>query len=192
MMRPDQRECDLCDLHKTRTNVVVADDAIRKCGIAIIGEAPGKDEDESSVPFVGKSGSKLRQYLYKYGKIKLGSNAIVLNTVSCRPPDNRQPTNREREACSNWLKLNLKIIDPRLVLAVGKVSADTFLETAYGPGVFYSHEYFNEGYENFKFDVFNIWHPSYLLRNGMKQDMLVPWIKWIKIFSMKARNLNLI
>jgi uracil-DNA glycosylase family 4 len=164
---PQQRDCDLCGLSLTRTQVVVSDGAIKPCRFVVVGEGPGADEDRLGVPFVGRSGKLLREFIERYIGLKLGKDIVVLNAVSCRPPDNRVPKQSEVEACNNWLRMNLAIIGPDYLLAVGKTAASSFIKGTPQNGTWYKDDELKKQWRDnrFHFSVLPIWHPAYILRN---------------------------
>ncbi len=122
-------ECQSCRLHEHRTNVVFgsgADDA----DLVIVGEGPGKHEDEQGLPFVGRSGDLLEQLLGEIGFTR--DQVYIANVVKCRPPQNRDPRPDEIEACKGYLREQLRLIDPRVVLTVGNFSSKLLLRTETG------------------------------------------------------------
>jgi len=176
---PRQRVCGMCRLRKTRRQVVVSDGGIRRCGVVVVGEAPGADEDERGKPFVGVSGRLLRRAVASYAGFVLGEDAVVLNTVSCHPPRNRDPKDDEKAACLNWLRLNLRRIKPKIVLSVGKHAAATFTSER-DRGIFLSRQYLYEMWREYGFIMMHVWHPSYLLRN---RKQLNEWHRHLRIFG---------
>jgi uracil-DNA glycosylase family 4 len=111
--------CSLCRLHKTTDNVCILGDGPRTCDIMIIGEAPGKSEEQQGLPFVGKSGKLLMDLLKKEGLRR--EDTYICNAVSCRPPDNRTPSKGEIKACKKWLDYQIAMVRPKFVLLVGNV-----------------------------------------------------------------------
>ncbi len=120
------KNCASCELHKTRNNIVFSDGNPETAKIVLIGEAPGKDEDEQGKPFVGIAGKRLNEYLEAAG-ISRKDDLYIINTVKCRPPNNRVPTNEEKEACKNFLVSQIKIIDPKLILLCGATALKSFI-----------------------------------------------------------------
>ncbi len=112
--------CRECRLYKSRKHAVPGEGSVTS-GIFLIGEAPGKNEDEQGRPFVGLSGKFLDKLLEKAGLSR--SEIFVTGSVKCRPPNNRIPKNDELKICKeNWLSRQIEIIDPRLVVLFGKVA----------------------------------------------------------------------
>ena len=121
------RPCVACpELAATRQHVVVGDvPAAGRPRFALVGEAPGATEDETGRPFVGKSGALLDQLLAEAGLSR--GEAAVLNIVKCRPPANRTPKATEVARCSGWLRRQLELLDPPVVVALGLSAAKWFL-----------------------------------------------------------------
>jgi DNA polymerase len=121
------RPCVACpELAAVRQHVVVGD--VPEGGrplFALVGEAPGATEDETGRPFVGRSGALLDQLLDEAGLSR--SEAAVLNIVKCRPPGNRTPKAPEVARCSGWLRRQLELLDPPVVVALGLSAAKWFL-----------------------------------------------------------------
>jgi uracil-DNA glycosylase family 4 len=112
--------CRSCPLHKGRTNVVTGDGNI-DARIMVVGEAPGRNEDESGQPFVGMAG-KFLNTLLEQAKLRR-EDVFVSNIVKCRPPDNRKPEQPEIDACADFLKQQIRIIDPKLIICLGGTAA---------------------------------------------------------------------
>ncbi len=119
--------CTACpELAATRQHVVVGDPPARgRARFALIGEAPGATEDGTGRPFIGKSGQLLDLLLGEAGLDR--AEAAVLNVVKCRPPGNRTPRTPEVARCSGWLRRQLELLDPSVVVALGLSSAKWFL-----------------------------------------------------------------
>lgn len=119
--------CSNCALRKTCAQVVPGEGSA-EAQILFIGEAPGKKEDESGRPFVGAAGKFLDEML---GIINLEREDVyIANVVKCRPPGNRDPLPEEAAACWPWLMGQIKIIDPKLIVTLGRHSMERFLPSA--------------------------------------------------------------
>ncbi len=115
-------KCQRCPLYKYITNKVPGE-GDPTSGIMFIGEAPGREEDKQGRPFVGPAGKLLTKMIEE----KLGiqrSKVYITNVLKCRPPNNRDPKPEEIEACSIWLKKQLEIIKPRVVVTLGRYSTE--------------------------------------------------------------------
>jgi DNA polymerase len=121
----EMRGCTLCPaLAATRTQVVVGQTP-PGARLLVVGEAPGAKEDALGEPFVGQSGRLLDRLLAEAGLPR--QEVAVLNTVKCRPPDNRVPTRAETERCRPWLEAQLVEVAPRLVVTLGVSASSWFL-----------------------------------------------------------------
>lgn len=121
------RRCTACEeLAATRDQVVVGDvPAAGRARLALVGEAPGADEDAAGRPFVGRAGRLLDELLAAAGLDR--GELAVLNVLRCRPPANRTPKPAEVARCRNWLDRSLELVRPELVVALGLTAATTFL-----------------------------------------------------------------
>lgn len=151
------KDCQNCQLWKGRNRFVYGEgnpDAI----CMVIGEAPGADENLQGRPFVGKAGQLLDKMLLAINIPR--EEVYIANIVKCRPPDNRNPEQSERIACLPYLKEQIDIIQPRLFLLLGLVSAQTLLETNKSMQELRSHPhtFMNK-------PAYVTYHPSALLRN---------------------------
>jgi uracil-DNA glycosylase len=119
------RTCTKCPLHESR-KIAVPGSGKRRAKVMIIGEAPGKEEDESGHPFVGSAGRFLDNVLEGTGLNR--EDFFITNTVKCRPPKNRVPKRLEIETCtSNYLFEQIELINPKLIVLLGGVAAKTML-----------------------------------------------------------------
>lgn len=116
--------CKLCDLYKNRTNVVVGEGR-ENADIMFVGEAPGKHEDETGRPFVGRAGEILNLLMESIGLDR--KNVYITSVVKCRPPSNRNPTREEVGTCMDYLNQQIQQIKPRIIVALGKIAASNLL-----------------------------------------------------------------
>jgi uracil-DNA glycosylase len=115
----EAKDCRRCPLHQTRTNVVFgAGDA--DADLMFVGEAPGRNEDEQGLPFVGQAGKLLDKLLGEIGMAR--EQVWICNTLECRPPGNRDPQPTEIEACSDFLDRQIELIEPRVICTLGNFS----------------------------------------------------------------------
>lgn len=154
----DIAQCTACRLCKTRTNTVpgVGDSSP---AWFVVGEAPGENEDKQSEPFVGKAGQLLDAMLAAVGK-KRGNGVYIANVIKCRPPGNRNPEPDEVAACAPYLRRQIELASPRLLLAAGKFSAQTLLDRDDTVGAMRA-----AGGHYRDIPVVVTYHPSYLLRS---------------------------
>ena len=119
--------CTACGLHKGRTQTVfgVGDE---KADWLLVGEAPGAEEDRLGEPFVGQAGRLLDNMLAAIG-LSRGENVYIANVLKCRPPGNRNPEPEEVAKCSPHLLKQIELIEPKLILAMGRFAAQTLLGT---------------------------------------------------------------
>ena len=120
--------CNKCSLAGTRTNVVFSD-GIPNSKLMLIGEAPGFYEDKQGKPFVGKAGQLLDKIFAAVGFTR-EKDVYICNTIKCRPPNNRNPLPEEKEACWEYLKSQIDILQPRLSLLFKNVAGESRLRVA--------------------------------------------------------------
>lgn len=152
-------DCRRCELHQSRTQTVfgVGDRAARWL---VVGEAPGAEEDKRGEPFVGRAGSLLNAMLAAIG---LPREAVfITNILKCRPPQNRDPGPQEVLACSAYLDRQIALIEPTIILAVGRIAAQNLLkvDTPIGRMRGQLHHYGDRS-----IPVVVTYHPAYLLRS---------------------------
>lgn len=118
--------CTACELHQTRTQTVfgVGD---QRAEWMIIGEAPGADEDRQGEPFVGRAGQLLNAMLQALGLAR--EQVYIANILKCRPPNNRDPRPEEVAQCEGYLRRQVELVQPKLILAVGRIAAHNLLKT---------------------------------------------------------------
>ncbi len=150
--------CTGCALCRTRTKVVFGEGDPR-AELMFIGEGPGRDEDLSGKPFVGRAGQLLTKIIKAMGLER--DQIYITNVVKCRPPNNRDPKPEESAACREWLNSQLDLIRPRVIVALGKVAAHNLLETEEPISRLRgSFRQFNG------IPLMPTFHPSYLLRQA--------------------------
>ena len=164
--------CTACELHGSRTQTVfgVGD---RSAPLMVIGEAPGAEEDRRGEPFVGRAGQLLDAMLKAIG---LPREAVfIANILKCRPPRNRDPRPEEAMACRAFLERQIALVEPRVLLAVGRIAAQNLLQVDTPIGRMRGRTY---TYGARELPVVVTYHPAYLLRSpGEKRkawdDLLV-------------------
>ena len=151
-------DCTRCKLSQGRKNIVFGS-GNPKADLVFVGEGPGADEDEQGLPFVGRAGKKLTEIIEKGMNLNREKDTYICNIVKCRPPGNRDPEKDEIKACNPFLLQQLKAIQPKVVVALGKPAASTLL----GRNVPITKERGTwHDYEGFKLML--TFHPAYLLR----------------------------
>lgn len=125
-LEAEVRQCTACSLCQSRTQTVfgVGD---RQTDWLVIGEAPGADEDQQGEPFVGRAGKLLNPMLQAIGLQR--EQVFIANILKCRPPDNRDPTPAEAKSCRAFLERQIALIQPRIILAIGRIAAQNLLNT---------------------------------------------------------------
>ncbi|MDX2254643.1 MAG: uracil-DNA glycosylase [Pseudanabaenaceae cyanobacterium bins.39] len=177
--------CQKCPLAATRNHVVV-ERGDRQAKILIIGEAPGEQEDLTGLPFVGKSGQLLDKILASVG-LDSNRDVYICNTVKCRPPNNRVPTEVETSTCKPYLLEQIRLIDPKIILLTGATSLKSILGEKLGISKVRGKWYEWDGRL-----VMPIFHPSYLLRNQSREQGSPKWLTWQDIKAIKAKYLEII
>jgi len=154
-------DCKRCKLHRKRRNIVFGE-GNPDARLVFVGEAPGADEDIQGKPFVGKAGQLLTRIIQAINLKR--SDVYIANIIKCRPPSNRDPEDDEIQTCFAFLKKQLEIIQPRIICALGRVAAQTLLETDIG-----ITEVRGKFHLMGDIKVMPTYHPSYLLRNPAKK-----------------------
>ena len=149
--------CERCSLSGTRKNVVFGD-GDTQAGIVFVGEAPGADEDEQGLPFVGRAGQLLTNIIKAMGLER--RDVYICNILKCRPPGNRNPLPEEIRLCEPYLKQQLQMISPRIICALGSFAAKTLLKTETPITMLRGRFHLFEGIK-----LMPTYHPAYLLRN---------------------------
>jgi uracil-DNA glycosylase len=163
--------CTRCDLAATRQRVVVGSGP-RHPRAVVVGEAPGRQEDEGGEPFIGRSGQLLFRLLDEVGLTR--ADCFVTNVVKCRPPANRTPRLAEIAACAPWFTLQMSEMDSAPLLALGATAARSVFGVARGIGVIHGRVFEVDGRRGLA-----TYHPAAALRGGdrvvsiMREDLVV-------------------
>jgi len=155
--------CTRCALHATRTNVVPGE-GNPDARIAFVGEAPGQDEDQTGRPFVGRAGELLTRMIAAMHFRR--EEVFILNVIKCRPPGNRNPEPEEINACEHYLLRQLEIIQPRMIVTLGKFASQRLLNT--GTPI---SRLRGQWAEYNGIPVMPTFHPSYLLRSPSEKRL---------------------
>ena len=151
--------CTRCGLHKERTQTVFGVGNPRAQWM-VIGEAPGAEEDRQGEPFVGRAGQLLNAMLAAIGLKR--EDVFIANILKCRPPQNRDPKPEEAAACAPFLQKQIELVQPRIILALGRIAAQNLLHTDTPIGRMRGQRY---EYPDPKVPVVVTYHPAYLLRS---------------------------
>lgn len=156
-------ECSKCELAKGRTQTVFGTGS-ETADWLIIGEAPGEHEDRQGQPFVGRAGLLLNNMIKAVGYER--EAVYIANVVKCRPPNNRDPHLEEVVACSSYLKRQIALLKPKLVLVVGRVAAQHLLNTTAAVGKLRGKVHRYPGTDT---PLVVTYHPAYLLRRPIEK-----------------------
>lgn len=170
IVRRKCESCNGCALASSRNNVVFADGNPSTAKIVLIGEAPGEMEDETGRPFVGRAGQLLDKFLADAG-ISRDEDVYVINTVKCRPPENRVPTDEEKASCRKFLETQIDIINPRAIILCGATALKSFVNLDKKQTISKVRgQWMNITVDGKEYRSMTIFHPSYLLRNHSMED----------------------
>jgi len=174
-------QCRLCPLAQTRTNAVPGE-GNSSADLMFVGEAPGRDEDIQGKPFVGRAGQLLTKIIQAMHFER--DEVYITNVVKCRPPGNRTPQGAEIECCRTYLFRQIEMIQPRVIVSLGKVASDFFIQSSLGMtalrGDFYDFNHIK---------VMPTFHPSYLIRNeGNKRLKKMVWEDMKKVMAFLGKK----
>ena len=164
--------CEKCELCKTRTNVVFGQ-GNQNARIMFIGEAPGESEDLSGIPFVGRAGKLFDKYLEAVDIPR--ESVYIANMLKCRPPKNRDPLPSEQDLCIEYLREQVRLIRPKLIVCLGRISAMRLIRPDFK--ITKEHgQWFKKG----DFEICAVYHPSLLLRDPRKKEDMLTDMKAVK------------
>lgn len=152
------KNCEKCGLCKTRHNVVFGI-GNKNAEVMFIGEGPGENEDLQGEPFVGRGGQLLDKMLAAVD-LDRNKNIYIANIVKCRPPQNRDPLQEEQEACADWLRNQVYLIKPKIIVCLGRIAAMKIIK----PDMKITREH-GEFFEKNGILMMATLHPAALLRN---------------------------
>ena len=156
------KNCTKCDLCEGRTNLVFGIGK-KDADIMLIGEGPGENEDLQGQPFVGRSGQLLDKYLAAVD-LDRRTNIYIANIVKCRPPHNREPQFVEQKCCSEWLRRQIALVDPAIIVCLGRIAAKAIIKEDFN--ITQEHgQWFQRG----GVQMTAIYHPAALLRDEQKR-----------------------
>ncbi len=161
-LRQKCEACTRCSLSASRKNCVFGTGS-PTADLMFVGEAPGAKEDESGIPFVGAAGKLLDKYLEAVGIER--SQVYIANILKCRPPDNRDPLPEEQDACIEYLREQVRLIQPKIIVCLGRISAMRLIKPDYR--ITKEHGTFvqKNGYT-----MTAVYHPAALLRDPAKKE----------------------
>jgi len=155
--------CKACDLYSTRTQTVFGS-GDNNADWLIIGEAPGADEESEGQPFVGPAGQLLTSMIEAMGMTR--EQVYIANILKCRPPQNRDPDAEEVMACQSYLRRQIELLQPKMILAVGRVAAQNLLNTDDTMKAMRGQAY---TYADTQIPLVVTYHPAYLLRSPLEK-----------------------
>lgn len=164
--------CHECPLGDRRTNIVIGT-GNRNADIMFVGEAPGADEDKTGIPFVGAAGKHLDKFLAAVGMKR--EDVYIANILKCRPPNNRDPLPEEQDVCIKYLREQVKLIKPKIIVCLGRISAMRLIDPEFRITKMHGR-FFKRG----EFYICAVYHPSALLRDPSKNEDMYTDLKKVK------------
>lgn len=158
------RSCERCALCRTKTNTVFGT-GNRAAELLFVGEAPGEQEDRSGIPFVGAAGKLLDLYLESVAIPR--EKVYIANILKCRPPHNRDPLPEEQDACMPYLREQVRLIKPKIIVCLGRISAMRLIKPDYR--ITKEHGILIRKGE---FAMTAVYHPSAVLRDPGKKEAM--------------------
>lgn len=173
--------CKKCPLSETRTNCVFGV-GNKNADIMFVGEAPGEQEDLSGTPFVGRAGQLLDKFLYAVDINR--EDVYIANILKCRPPKNRDPLPAEEDACIDYLREQVRLVRPKVIVCLGRIAAMRLIK----PDFKITKEH-GEWFEKGNFLMTAVYHPALLLRDPRRKEEMLVDMKKIKekVDSMEAK-----
>lgn len=164
--------CTACPLSATRTHSVFGTGDTR-AELMFVGEAPGEQEDLTGTPFVGKAGQLLDKFLEA---VEIPREKVyIANILKCRPPQNRDPLPEEEDACIGFLREQVRIIRPKIIVCLGRISAMRLIK----PDFKITKEH-GMWFEKGGFSMTAVYHPAFLLRDPRKKEDMLTDMKRIR------------
>ena len=160
-LRANCLSCRSCGLGETRTNVVFGQGS-EHAEVLFVGEGPGQSEDEQGLPFVGAAGKLLDDMLAMIGLKR--EEVYITNIVKCRPPQNRDPLNTEKDACIGYLRRQVAMMRPKIIVCLGRIAAAELIK----PDFKITQEH-GQFFEKRGVQMTAVYHPAALLRDSSKK-----------------------
>ena len=164
--------CEKCPLAASRTNCVFGV-GNKNADILFVGEAPGEQEDLSGIPFVGRAGQLLDKFLYAVDIDR--EDIYIANILKCRPPKNRDPLPAEEDACMDFLREQVRLIKPKIIVCLGRIAAMRLIR----PDFKITKEH-GQWFEKGSFLMTAVYHPALLLRDPRRKEEMLIDMKNIK------------
>ena len=168
----DCQSCTACELHKTRTNCVFGT-GDPTADILFVGEAPGEQEDLTGTPFVGRAGQLLDKFLFAVDIPR--ERVYIANILKCRPPKNRDPLPAEEDACIEFLRRQVRLLQPKMIVCLGRISAMRLIK----PDFKITKEH-GQWFERGNFLITAVYHPALLLRDPRRKEEMLTDMQGIK------------
>jgi len=156
-------QCRQCRLHESKTHYVPGEGSHRP-DIMFIGEGPGQTEDQFGRPFIGNAGQLLDKIIEKMGYRR--EDVFIGNAVKCRPPNNREPASDEVAACLPFLRRQIELLAPQIIVCLGKVALNNLLGTSHSMGRIRGQQLSFNG-----IPLIATYHPSYILHKKAKEEI---------------------
>lgn len=166
------RTCQRCALGQTRTNCVFGT-GNRSARLLFVGEAPGEQEDLSGTPFVGRAGKLLDQFLFAVDIPR--EDVYIANILKCRPPQNRDPLPAEEDACIDYLRAQVRLINPKIIVCLGRIAAMRLIK----PDFKITREH-GQWFERGRFLITAVYHPAALLRDPRRKEEMLTDMQQIR------------
>ena len=173
-------ECEKCELCKTRTNCVFGV-GNEYADILFVGEAPGEQEDLSGIPFVGRAGKLLDKFLFAVDIDR--DKVYIANILKCRPPKNRDPLPQEEDACIDYLREQVRLINPKVIVCLGRISAMRLIK----PDFKITQEH-GQWFQKGNYLMTAVYHPAAVLRDPRKKEDMLEDMKRIKEKVLEIEN----
>ena len=183
------KNCHKCSLAGTRNNIVFSD-GIPNNKLMLVGEAPGYWEDQKGIPFVGKAGQLLDKIFACVG-LSREKDVYICNTIKCRPPENRVPTDEEKAACRKFLNAQIDIINPKAIILCGATALKEFYPTDKKTTISKVRgQWLDINVDGKDYKAMAIFHPSYLLRDHSLRENSPRTLTARDLAEIKATYLN--
>ncbi len=166
------RACHACPLGNTRRNMVFGTGS-RQAELMFVGEAPGEQEDATGTPFVGAAGQLLNKYLFAVDIPR--ESVYIANILKCRPPRNRDPEPVEQDLCIGYLREQVALIQPRIIVCLGRISATRLIK----PDFRMTREH-GQFIRKGEYLMTAVYHPAALLRDAAKKEDMLRDMEMIK------------